>query len=114
MKNLGFSKLSPRKKLQKVLEYLFLIIVVPFVVLMELDFIFDDHLTPGIRSMCVWHGVNWFDWGFWILIVITIFYYVFRSVKQLFKKRNPDKKAKLDYQDGKLVFKIDDENQNQA
>lgn len=61
MGNLSFFKLSPRQKLQKILLYLFFIIMAPFAVLADIDFAFNSDITEGIRYLCNWNGINWFD-----------------------------------------------------
>ena len=83
MMNLDFFKLSPRQKLQKVLSYLFLIIAAPFAILADIDFAFNSDITEGIRYLCVWNGINWFDWTFRIIIAIAILLAIYDFAKQI-------------------------------
>lgn len=85
--NLDFFKLSPRQKLQKVLSYLFLIIAAPFAILADIDFAFNSDITEGIRYLCVWHGINWFDWTFRIVMAIAILASVYDFAKQIESKK---------------------------
>ena len=78
-----FLKLSPRQKLQKVLSYLFLIIAAPFAILADIDFAFNSDITEGIRYLCVWNGINWFDWTFRIIIAIAILLAIYDFAKQI-------------------------------
>ena len=88
MGNANFSKLSPRQKLQKVLLYLFFIIITPFLVLTEIDDIFNTNIIQDlIRPMCVWHGINWFDWAFRIIIAIVILASIYDFAKQIESKK---------------------------
>ena len=88
MMNLGFSKLSPRQKLQKILLCLFFIILTPFLVLGELDDIFNTNIIQDlIRPMCVWHGINWFDWTFRIVMTIAILISIYGFAKQIESKK---------------------------
>lgn len=85
--NLDFFKLSPRQKLQKVLLYLFFIIITPFAVLADIDFAFNSDITEGIRYLCVWHGINWFDWTFRIVMTIAILISIYDFAKQIESKK---------------------------
>lgn len=82
-----FLKLSPRQKLQKVLSYLFLIIAAPFAILADIDFAFNSDITEGIRYLCVWHEINWFDWTFRIVMAIAILASVYDFAKQIESKK---------------------------
>ena len=87
MVNLGFSKLSPRQKLQKILLCLFFIIMAPFAILADIDFAFNSDITEGIRYLCNWHGINWFDWTFRIVMTIAILISIYGFAKQIESKK---------------------------
>ena len=87
MVNLGFSKLSPRQKLQKILLCLFFIIMAPFAILADIDFAFNSDITEGIRYLCNWHGINWFDWTFRIVMTIAILISIYDFAKQIESKK---------------------------
>ena len=87
MVSLGFFKLSPRRKLQKILLYLFFIIMAPFAVLADIDFAFNSDITEGIRYLCNWNGINWFDWTFRIVMTIAILISIYDFAKQIESKK---------------------------
>lgn len=65
------------------LLYLFFIIITPFAVLADIDFAFNSDITEGIRYLCVWNGINWFDWTFRIIIAIAILLAIYDFAKQI-------------------------------
>lgn len=67
---------------------LFFIILTPFLVLGELDDIFNTNIIQDIiRPMCVWHGINWFDWTTGIMAVVVILASIYDFAKQIESKK---------------------------
>lgn len=88
MGNLSFFKLSLRQKLQKTLLCLFFIILTPFLVLGELDDIFNTNIIQDlIRPICVWHGINWFEWTTGVMAVVAILISIYDFAKQIESKK---------------------------